>query len=236
MTDSSFDRYATEYDEALQAGLSVSGEASDFFALSRVRWLRDILARQEKNVSAILDFGCGVGATTKHFLDEFAPRVFKGVDTSAASIDVARQGYHSTEKTSDCEVRFACLSDADLLPQYDLVYCNGVFHHIDIEKRLEAMRFIAGSLRPGGVFAFWENNPYSLPARYVMSRIPFDHDAVMVWPRQARDLIQKVGLEIVRTDYCFIFPAALSWLRWTEQLLCKVPLGAQYLVVSVKGS
>ena len=135
------------------------------------------------NIKTVLDVGCGVGATTKHFLDEFAPRAFKGVDTSAASIDVARQGYHSTEKTSDCEVRFACLSDTDLLPQYDLVYCNGVFHHIDIEKRLEAMRFIAGSLRPGGVFAFWENNPYSLPARYVMSRIPFDHDAVMVWPR-----------------------------------------------------
>ncbi len=235
MTDSSFDQYATEYDDALQTGLSVSGEASDFFSLSRVRWLREILTRREKNVSAILDFGCGVGATTKHFLDEFAPRVYQGVDTSAASIDVARQGYLSMEK-SGSDVRFDCLRDTDLLPQYDLVYCNGVFHHIEVEKRLEAMRFVAGSLRPGGVFAFWENNPYSLPARYVMSRIPFDHDAVMVWPGQARDLIQKVGLEVVRTDYCFIFPAALSSLRWTEQLLCKVPLGAQYLVVSVKGS
>ena len=77
MNDSSFDRYATDYDEALQAGLSVSGEASDFFALSRVRWLSSRLAQRDQKVDSILDFGCGVGATTKHFLDVFFLQLFR---------------------------------------------------------------------------------------------------------------------------------------------------------------
>ena len=236
MNDSSFDRYATDYDEALQAGLSVSGEASDFFALSRVRWLSSRLAQRDQKVDSILDFGCGVGATTKHFLDVFAPSVFQGVDTSSESIKVARREHLSTKRSASCDVRFDCLGDRDLSQQFDLAYCNGVFHHIDLEKRLEAMSLVAGCLRAGGVFAFWENNPYSLPARYVMSRIPFDHDAVMVWPRQARRLIKQVGLEILGTDYCFIFPALFSWMRWSEKGLCKIPLGAQYLVLAVKSS
>ena len=34
------------------------------------------------------------------------------------------------------------------------------------------------ALRPGGLFAFWENNPWNPGTRLVMSRIPFDRDAI----------------------------------------------------------
>ena len=41
--DSDFDVYATNYDDALAQGLSVSGEDKTYFARGRVQWLRGCL-------------------------------------------------------------------------------------------------------------------------------------------------------------------------------------------------
>jgi hypothetical protein len=67
-----------------------------------------------------------------------------------------------------------------------------------------------------------------------MSRIPFDRDAVMVWPHEARGLVESARLQVVRTDYCFIFPKALRPLRRLEPFLARLPLGAQYQVLARK--
>ena len=65
-----------------------------------------------------------------------------------------------------------------------------------------------------------------------MSRIPFDRDAIMVWPRGARRLLREAGFETVSTDFVFIFPAVLHFLRGLEPWLCQAPLGGQYLVLA----
>jgi hypothetical protein len=93
---------------------------------------------------------------------------------------------------------------------------------------------IARSPRPGGLFAFWENNPWNPGTRYVMSRIPFDRDAVTLIPPEARQLLQKAGFEILRTDFLFIFPGVLKWLRWIEPSISHLPFGAQYQVLARK--
>jgi hypothetical protein len=67
-----------------------------------------------------------------------------------------------------------------------------------------------------------------------MSRIPFDRDAVMVWPAEARRLLASAGLEVLGTDYCFIFPRALQGLRPLETQLRGLPLGAQYQTLARK--
>jgi len=43
----------------------------------------------------------------------------------------------------------------------DLAYCNGVFHHIAPDARPEALAMIRDALKPGGLFAFWENNAWN---------------------------------------------------------------------------
>ena len=93
------------------------------------------------------------------------------------------------------------------------------------------MRLVYKSLRPGGIFSFWENNPWNPGTRYVMSRIPFDRDAVTLSAFQARRLIQAAGFQILRVDFLFIFPRSLSWLRVFEPGLTKLPFGAQYQVL-----
>ncbi len=53
------------------------------------------------------------------------------------------------------------------------------------------------------------------------------------WPPKKEEL-QAGGFEIVRSDFLFIFPGALRWLRGLESLLSNIPLGAQYLVLGRK--
>ena len=116
----------------------------------------------------------------------------------------------------------------------DLVYCNGVFHHIAPARRAGAVAFVVRALRPGGLFAFWENNPWNPGTRLIMRRIPFDRDAVMLTPAAARRLLIDGGLEVVGTDFRFYFPASLRRLRPLEPHLRRLPLGAQYLVLARK--
>jgi hypothetical protein len=70
--------------------------------------------------------------------------------------------------------------------------------------------------------------------RYVMSRCVFDKDAITLTPRQSRQLLKSAGFEILRTDFAFIFPRLLKFLRPLEKLLVKLPLGAQYQVLAQK--
>jgi hypothetical protein len=109
-----------------------------------------------------------------------------------------------------------------------------VFHHIPIDERAKAARYVFDKLKPGGLWAFWENNPWNPGTKVVMKRCPFDKDAQTLTARQARVLLQSAGFEIVRTDYLFIFPNILKSLRWIESRVARWPLGAQYQVLCRK--
>jgi SAM-dependent methyltransferase len=116
----------------------------------------------------------------------------------------------------------------------DLAYCNGVFHHILPAQRAEALSLVHGALRGGGLFSFWENNPWSLATRYVMSRCAFDRDAILLSPPEARTLLKEGGFEILRTDFRFIFPRSLRALRKIEDWIYRTPLGTQYQILCRK--
>jgi SAM-dependent methyltransferase len=148
-----------------------------------------------------------------------------GVDESSRTIEHARRT-HVGEGMS-----FAVTNGYRADSPFDVAYTNGVFHHIPPKERPATISFLHGVLRPGGVLSFWENNPWSLGARYVMSKIPFDRDAIMVSAAEARRLLRAAGFQILRTDYRFIFPAALRSLRPVEDLVRALPLGAQYQVL-----
>jgi SAM-dependent methyltransferase len=221
-----FDGYAACYDEALARGISVSGEAKEFFARGRLKWLARCLRQIPATPRRVLDFGCGTGSAVPLLCEILGAESAVGVDVSAQSVDVARRNHGSTR------TEFVRLSEYSPRGEFDLVLCNGVFHHIPPAERAGAVRYVYQSLRPGGLFALWENNPWNPGTRYVMSRIPFDRDAIMVTPPEARTLLQQNGFGILRTDFQFIFPRALKWLRGLESRLARWPLGAQYQVLS----
>ena len=225
-----FDVYAEDYDVALECGISISGEKRDYFAQRRIEWLRDCLKLLSAPVTTLMDFGCGTGSSTPLFFNILGVEHFVGTDQSAKSLEIARRA-HSSERA-----QFLLFDEYQPCGQFDVVFCNGVFHHIAPMDRVPAIEYILRSLRPGGFFAFWDNNPWNPGTRYVMRRIPFDRDAITLSPPQARQLLRLGGFDILRTDFLFIFPRILSWCRWIEPNCSRLPLGAQYQVLCRKAS
>lgn len=221
-----FDQYAGTYEEALDEGIRASGEGRAYFAEGRVRWLAACLSRLGLNPQVGIDFGCGTGDTCPFLLRELKLTRVVGLDVSDASVEYARSRHTEEGITFEKFDEFTPSEPADV------TYCNGVFHHIPPNERLDGAKKIWAMLKPGGMFSLWENNPWNPATRYVMSKIPFDRDANLQALPETRKLLEEAGFEIVRTDYLFIFPRFLAWLRPLEPALSRWPLGTQYHVLA----
>jgi SAM-dependent methyltransferase len=223
-----FDQYAAAYEQALSNAIAPSGESREYFAEGRVAWLKQCLEKMSRRAGKVLDFGCGDGATTPLLLRGLNARAAVGVDVSAKSLEIARKS-HAGER-----IHFETIGEFQSPGQMDLAYCNGVFHHILPEQRAAALALVHRALGDGGIFSFWENNPWSLATRYVMSRCAFDRDAITLSPPAARALLRSGGFEILRTDFRFIFPRALRAFRKLEDYVYRLPLGTQYQILCRK--
>jgi len=226
--DASFDVFADQYESALQQGVSLSGESLDYFARGRVAWLARRLAQLGQQPQRVLDFGCGVGSSVPLFTELLKAEQVVGIDTSVASLERARR------RDTGQPARFFLPGEFSPQADVDLAYCNGTFHHIVPGDRAEAIACLWQALRPGGLFALWENNPWNPGTRWVMSRIPFDRDAVPLSAVEAARLLRAGGFEVLRIDFLFIFPRWVRWLRPLERWVCRLPLGAQYQVLGRK--
>jgi len=225
-----FDDYARSYDKDLDKGLALSGENKEYFARKRIEWLKKCL--QNKDIAfpkKILDFGCGDGGSIP-FLDEILePETIIGVDVSEECLKVAR---HKNAEISGA--KFRLIPEYSPAEEFDLAFCNGVFHHILPDERRQAVEYVYRSLRSGGYFAFWENNPWNPGTRFVMSRVPFDKDAIMLFPSEASRLLGKTGFQVENKNFLFIFPAILKSFRAVEKYLVNFPIGGQYLLLAKK--
>ena len=226
--DAEFDDFAADYDAQLNKGLSLTGESKEFFAEGRMRWVRRRLTALGFDPRSALDFGCGTGSSTPYFFDLLDVERVIGVDPSADSLGIARATH------ADRPAEFVEPDGFTAAGAIDLAFCNGVFHHIPVADRPAALHLVFDALRPGGLFAFWENNAWNPATRYLMSRVPFDRDAILLFPHGARRLLREAGFDVLGTDYLFIFPGPLAPLRPLEPWLCKLPLGGQYLLLGRK--
>jgi SAM-dependent methyltransferase len=227
-TPSEFDAYSDDYTAALERGIGLSGEGADFFARERIAWVEHRLAQSGAPSATLLDFGCGTGIATPYLLALSGARRVVGADVSLESLEVARRD-HGSEHAS-----FVSMDEPPAPGSIDVAYCNGVFHHIVPAERGQALRWVLEALSPGGLFAFFENNPWNPGTRLVMRRIPFDRDAQTLSPPVARRMLRAAGFEVLGTDFLFFFPRALSALRPLERRLVSLPLGAQYLLLARK--
>lgn len=223
-----FDAFAGNYNSLLEKGLSITGETSAYFLHGRIDYLVRSMRCLKKSTETIMDYGCGVGTTAPVLLRQLSAKSVLGVDISEDEIAVARSSCSSPD------TRFLAINTYHPFGTFDLAYYNGVFHHIPPPQRLAAVRYVYNSLKPGGVFAFFENNPWSPAARYVMRRIPFDKTAIMISAAKASQLLTHGGFEVFTISYLFIFPRCMNFLRFMETAIQRVPIGAQYLVLCIK--
>ena len=224
MSQAEFDRFAGSYDEDLAKSLAITGESREFYAQKRIDWTAQCVARLPFSAQRILDYGCGDGANVPMLAATFKAEHVLGVDISSASIEVARQSARDG-------VQFLSINEWTPDGTMDLAFTNGVFHHIPPGEHDKCLTAIRHSLRPGGLFAFWENNPWNPGTRYVMAQCAFDENAIAISPREARKILSEAGLKVLRTDSLFYFPRQLRLLRPAERWFRGLPFGGQYLVL-----
>jgi len=229
MSAAEFDRFARSYEQDLAKSLAVTGESREYFAQRRIDWTAQCIERLTQSAPRILDYGCGDGANVPMLATRFHSEYTLGVDVSEESISVARKEYSAPG------LEFRSLHEWVQDGSIDLAFTNGVFHHIPPSDRMHCLQAIHRALRPNGLLAFWENNPWNPGTQYVMSRCAFDEEAIKISPRRAKKMLVAAGFTILRVDSLFYFPRQLSFLRPAESWLSSVPLGGQYCVLCRSG-
>jgi SAM-dependent methyltransferase len=222
--EASFDRYESEYEELVQRSIGWSGADHAFFLEAKAYHLLRLVHRHVGNPAAarVVDVGCGVGAMHR-FLGGVDS--LHGVDVSAASVERARRENPGVEYT---------VADVTALPYQDgafeVAFASGLVHHLPPDRRDAALAEMRRIVRPGGLVVVFEHNPLNPLTRLAVARCPFDEDAVLLGPRELRSRLLRVGLRPVEERYILFFPRRGRALRRAEDLLRRLPLGAQYYV------
>jgi SAM-dependent methyltransferase len=213
------------YAAQLARWLRLTGESAEYYARHRILRVRDIARDSGVAARAVLDFGCGTGTSLPILREAFPDARIIGFEPARELAELAR--------ASAAAARAELLVGGELSETSfaDVVYCNGVFHHIPRKDRAPAARSVSSALRAGGLAFLWENSPFNPGIRLVMARIPFDRNAVLLAPSEVRSLQLDAGLTPVATEFHFVFPRALRFARGLEKPLRVLPLGGQYVVV-----
>lgn len=224
---SEFDGYVESYRDIINRGVAITGESFEYFIDVRLGLVEEELrAAGQASPRAILDFGCGIGATAQAMRRRFPSATLEGIDASARSVEEAAA--LGLEGAAFRQVERAPFPYADA--SFDLVYSNGTFHHVDRALHASIVREFVRVLRPGGFAFVFENNPLNPLTVHGMWTNPFDAGTRMLAPWYLHRLVRQAGFAAQAPQYYVFYPGALKRLRWTERYLRRVPIGAQYFV------
>lgn len=219
-----FDDYAKSYEALHRSSIAASGEDPAYFHEYKI----DCLRRRALLSGPLLDYGCGTGNLTERLdrLSHDEVPELHGYDPSKESLAEARSRAPRAELHSD----------VSSLPRghFATAVLSGVLHHVPPQERLAVLRTVHDALRPGGHIVVFEHNPLNPVTRRAVAACPFDDDAILLWPWQARRLLKTSGFEDVSLDYIVFFPKPLSFLRSLEPRMKRLALGAQQMLIGRK--
>ncbi|MBS1517432.1 MAG: methyltransferase domain-containing protein [Bacteroidetes bacterium] len=221
-----FDNFAGKYEMILDKQLDFFGEENSYFAEYKVKLVKDTLSHSPKK---ILEFGCGIGRNLKYFTKYFPEAEVYGADISAKSLEIA--------KSENPSVNLFLLEDEEIKKhsgRFDHVFISCVFHHIAPELRKDSMEKIFSMMSKNSSAYIFEHNPYNPVTRHIVNTCEWDTDAILLNMKESESLMKNTGLEVTEKNYTLFFPAALKFLRFTENFLKKIPMGGQYYVKAVK--
>src|SRR4030095_3021135 len=117
---------------------------------------------------------------------------------------------------------------------FDLTFAINVMHHVPPEMWENFTKEMYRVLKPGGITAVFEHNPFNPLTRRVVSRCEFDRDAVLLKRGKIKSLFSSAGFKPGEDAYIIFFPFKLGIFRGIESLLKWLPLGAQQYVTGRK--
>jgi len=221
-----FDHFAKSYKEILNASIWMSGEDDAYFDLNKINCIKRWIRRAE-GASMILDFGCGIGKLTRLMAQAYPQANVCGYDVSAESIKLARKKWGNLKNL----VFKSRLEQAGI---YDLISVANVFHHIKRDERRKTLIQLGTLLRPDGMIAVFEHNPFNPLTLYTVKNCPFDAEAELIYLHQFKKLAFQCGLRVQRKKYTIFFPGFLKFFRRIEPHLGFLPIGAQYMIILSK--
>lgn len=218
MTSAKFDDYARSYDALHNQNLAASGEPLEYFSAYKRACLERLGAPLHE---PLLDYGCGIGNVTRALAESY--RDVHGFDPSRESLKLARERVGAA----------TFHEELDAVPEahFASAVVSGVLHHVPRAERAGALSRLRAKLKPGGRVYVFEHNPLNPLTRRAVATCPFDDDADLLWPWQAKRVLGEAGFRNVRLEYIVFFPRPLAFLRPLEPRLGWLPLGAQLLVI-----
>jgi SAM-dependent methyltransferase len=219
-----FDRYANEYEQLLKDPVRdrFAGD-SKFFYERKLDLIRRFFRQRGKDTANLswLDVGCGQGDLLSLGKQHF--RSVAGCDLSEEMLRYC-EGLETRLQTSPEQLPFPDES-------FDLLTAVCVYHHVPPPQRLQLTKECTRLLKPGGVFAIIEHNPFNPMTQLIVKRAAVDVDAILLRSGEARKLMRSAGLAVAATDFFLYLPKGLySKAAGLEHLLRPVPLGGQYTV------
>ena len=202
-------------------------EGDRYYARGRLRWLRKCLDDLGERPATMLDFGCSNGVTSADYFTQLRIHSLVGVEVSATR-DRSAEALGATERAT-----FVHVADYRATESMDLAFTHDVIPRMSERERAAAAVLVFRSLKSGGLFAFWDRNPWNQRLRLPSMGSSNGHARALA-PADARRLLRGVGFDIVHTTSTFIFPRTLSWCRPLEPLLAGLPLGREYMVLARK--
>jgi SAM-dependent methyltransferase len=225
-----FDGYSDSYEELLKDPIRdrFSSGTSEFFHRRKRDLIREYFRHRSIDTRELsyLDLGCGKGELLTLLQDDFA-QVF-GCDPSPGMIAMGDLKGRGIETRVQVESRRIPFDEG----QFDFVTAVCVYHHVPPAYRQNLTAEVCRVLKPSGVFAIIEHNPYNPITRLIVSRTPVDADAILLRPVETRHLFRHQGLVIDNQRYFLYLPENVyRRLGFLETALCSwMPLGGQYVV------
>jgi SAM-dependent methyltransferase len=224
-----FDCYADSYRDTVQRSIDFTGQDHETFILRKALHLVDLASRRLGDPAGlqVLDVGCGVGLAHRYLSGIFHD--LHGVDTAEAALRQAA--------ATNPSVSYQVYGGGQLpfnAERFDLAFAVCVAHHVPPRERGRFASELRRVVRPDGVVALFEHNPFNPLTRVAVSRCDFDEDAVLLTRRQAARLLEESGLRPLEARYIVFFPFERSRSAAIERRLAWLPAAAQYYVAAAR--
>ena len=224
-----FNQYATSYKKQICRSQSFAGTDHGVYLRAKANILKRLVRKRfgTRRKPNALDIGCGLGLMEPYLSGVFSEIV--GIDPADQAIAYARQTVHNA--------RFETF-DGRTIPfpdeSFDVVFAICVMHHVPQPQWSGFVLEMRRALKPGGLAAVFEHNPYNLLTRLAVARCEFDKDATLLSePRVAR-IFRENGFESIRKKYLLFLPLAGPIWSFIENAIGLLPMGAQYYVTGTK--
>lgn len=230
-----FDQFAENYDQGHTKAVAMSGFKPDYFHEYKLKVVLNFLKQNNLSDKKLnfLDFGCGIGITSKFFKKYLPKASIYGVDVSQEEIKVAKKNSKNLK-----DIKFSHF-DGHNIPfkeKFDVIFVANVFHHIKRSEQKKVVENIYRKLAKNGYLFIFEHNPLNPLTQWIYYKndYKFDKNSNLLTPFYTKGLLKKVGFKESIVRYAIFFPQMLSPLIKYEKYLSKLPFGAHYYFISKK--